>query len=197
MPTRWWTGHEVAAAAERLVPGSVAKADHVSCYFHVEKMLEAMEALRTDPETDFRHLTNTCGVDFWDHFEVVYHVQSFDKNQFATLKVECWERDNASLPSVTGVWYGAWMQECETYDLYGITFDGHPDLRRILTDYGFDGHPLRKDFPMTGFVEVRYDDEEKRVRNEPVTLHQEFRKFDFESPWEGMPAVLPGDEKKS
>ena len=146
MPTRWWTGHEVAEAAERLVPGSVAKADDVACYFHVEKMLEAMEALRIGPETDFRHLTNTCGVDFWDHFEVVYHVQSFDLNQFATLKVECWEREAASLPSVVGVWYGAWMQECETYDLFGIRFEGHPNLHRILLWEGFPGWPLRKDF---------------------------------------------------
>ena len=146
MPTRWWTGHEMAEAAERLVPGSVAKSTDAACYLHVEKMLETMEALRVDPETDFLHLTNTCGVDFWDHFEVVYHVQSFDKNQFGTLKVECWEREGAVLPSVTGVWYGAWMQECETYDLFGIKFEGHPNLHRILLWDGFPGWPLRKDF---------------------------------------------------
>jgi NADH-quinone oxidoreductase subunit C len=146
MPTRWWTGLEVAEVAERLVPGSVAKANVVACYFHVEKMCEAMEALRIDPETDFRHLTNLCGVDFWDHFEVVYHVQSFERNQFATLKVECWEREKASLPSVTKVWYGAWMQECEAYDLFGIRFEGHPNLHRILLWEGFPGWPLRKDF---------------------------------------------------
>ena len=146
MPTRWWSGHEMAAAAERLVPGSVASATDAACYLHPARMLEAMEALRTDPETDFRHLTNTCGVDFWDHFEVVYHVQSFDRNQFGTLKIECWERVDAVVPSVTSVWYGAWMQECETYDLYGIKAEGHPNLHRILLWEGFPGWPLRKDF---------------------------------------------------
>jgi NADH-quinone oxidoreductase subunit C len=146
MPTRWLTGHEVAAAAERLVPGSVQKSTDVACYLKPEKLRETAEALRTDAETDFIHLTDLCGVDYWDHFEVVYHVQSFDKNQFATLKVEAWERDNAEVPSVVPVWHGAWMQECEAYDLLGIRFEGNTRLHRILLWEGFPGWPLRKDF---------------------------------------------------
>jgi NADH-quinone oxidoreductase subunit C len=146
MPTRWLTGHEVAAAAERLVPGSVAKTDEVACYFVADKLVEAFTALRDDEEMDFKHLTNTCGVDFWSHFEVVYHVQSFDKNQFATLKLEVQGRDKPVAPSAVPVWHGAWMQECETYDLFGIVFQGHPNLHRILLWDGYPGWPLRKDF---------------------------------------------------
>ncbi|MBN9270026.1 MAG: NADH-quinone oxidoreductase subunit C, partial [Mesorhizobium sp.] len=124
---------------------------------------------------------------------VVYHLLSPTQNLRVRLKVHADEE--TVVPSVTGVWPGADWYERETYDLYGVLFSGHPDLRRLLTDYGFDGHPLRKDFPLTGFVEVRYDDEAKRVIYEPVELKQEFRNFDFLSPWEGTDYVLPGDEK--
>jgi NADH-quinone oxidoreductase subunit C len=144
--TREWTGPETAAAAERLVPGSVAKTTPSACYLRAEKLVETMEALRTDSEADFVHLTNLCGVDFWDHLEVVYHVQSFDKNQIACLKVEAWDREKPVVPSVVPVWHGAWMQECEAYDLFGIRFEGHPNLHRILLWEGYPGWPLRKDF---------------------------------------------------
>jgi NADH-quinone oxidoreductase subunit C len=111
------------------------------------------------------------------------------------VRVKVQADEETPIPSATGVYSGALWYEREVYDLYGVLFIGHPDLRRILTDYGFEGHPLRKDFPLTGFVEVRYDDEVKRVIYEPVELKQEFRNFDFLSPWEGTDYVLPGDEK--
>ncbi|TIM75754.1 MAG: NADH-quinone oxidoreductase subunit C, partial [Mesorhizobium sp.] len=126
-------------------------------------------------------------------FDVVYHLLSPKQNIRIRIKVQADEE--TVVPSITGVYPGADWFERETYDLYGVLFSGHPDLRRILTDYGFEGHPLRKDFPLTGFVEVRYDDEAKRVIYEPVELKQEFRNFDFLSPWEGTDYVLPGDEK--
>jgi len=144
--TREWSGEETAAAAERLVPGSVAKTTPGACYLRPEKLVETMEALRTAGDTDFVHLTNLCGVDYWDHLEVVYHVQSFDRNQIACVKVETWDRENAAVPSVVPVWHGAWMQECEAYDLLGIRFEGHPNLHRILLWEGYPGWPLRKDF---------------------------------------------------
>ncbi len=126
-------------------------------------------------------------------FDVVYHFLSPRLNQRVRVKIETDE--TTPVPSIIDVYRGADWYERETYDLYGVLFTGHPDLRRILTDYGFEGHPLRKDFPLTGFVEVRWDDEEKRVKYEPVQLAQEFRNFDFLSPWEGTDYVLPGDEK--
>ncbi len=126
-------------------------------------------------------------------FDVVYHFLSPRLNQRIRLKVQTDEV--TPVPSIIGVFRGADWFERETYDLYGVLFTGHPDMRRILTDYGFEGHPLRKDFPLTGFVEVRWDDEEKRVVYEPVKLNQEFRTFDFLSPWEGTEYLLPGDEK--
>jgi NADH-quinone oxidoreductase subunit C len=126
-------------------------------------------------------------------FDVVYHFLSPRLNQRVRVKAQTDEV--TPVPSIIGVFRGADWFERETYDLYGVLFTGHPDMRRILTDYGFEGHPLRKDFPLTGFVEVRWDDEEKRVVYEPVKLNQEFRTFDFLSPWEGTDYVLPGDEK--
>ena len=146
MPTRWLTGHEAAALTEELAPGSVAKSTDAACYLHPETARATMSALRTAPATDFIHLTNLCGVDFWDHLEVVYHLQSFDKNHFATFKIEVMDRENASAPSMVPVWHGAWMQECEAYDLLGIRFEGHPNLHRILLWEGYPGWPLRKDF---------------------------------------------------
>jgi NADH-quinone oxidoreductase subunit C len=149
-------------------------------------------------EAGFISIVDICGVDYpqrEERFDVVYHLLSPTENLRARLKVATDE--DTPVPSLTELFPGADWYEREAYDLYGILFSGHPDLRRILTDYGFDGHPLRKDFPTTGFVEVRYDEERKRVVYEPVKLPQEFRNFDYLSPWEGTDYVLPGDEKKS
>ena len=152
--------------------------------------------LRDDARLAFVSFVDICGVD-WpsreQRFDVVYHLLSPRQNARIRLKVVTDEM--TPVPSITPVFPGADWFEREAYDLYGILFTGHPDLRRILTDYGFDGHPLRKDFPLTGFVEVRYDDQLRRVVYEPVKLPQEFRNFDFLSPWEGTEYVLPGDEK--
>jgi NADH-quinone oxidoreductase subunit C len=152
--------------------------------------------LRDDPQCLFKVLIDICGVDFPDRprrFEVVYNLLSLKLNQRVRLKVITDEE--TPVPSVIGVWKAAGWFEREAWDLYGIYFSDNPDLRRILTDYGFEGHPLRKDFPLTGYVELRYDPEQKRVVYEPVKLKQEFRSFDFMSPWEGMSHILPGDEK--
>lgn len=159
-------------------------------------IVEVLTLLRDDPRCLFVNFTDICGVDYPardKRFDVVYHLLSPKHNLRVRVKVAT---DEATpVPSATAVFPGADWFERETYDMYGVLFTGHPDLRRLLTDYGFDGHPLRKDFPMTGFVEVRYDDEVKRVVYEPVRLTQEFRNFDFLSPWEGVDYVLPGDEK--
>jgi NADH-quinone oxidoreductase subunit C len=155
-----------------------------------------MTFLRDDPRLQFVNIIDVCGVDYparEKRFDVVYHLMSPRQN--ARIRVKVMTDEAAPVPSITSVFPGADWFEREAYDLYGILFTGHPDLRRLLTDYGFDGHPLRKDFPLTGFVEVRYDDERKRVVYEPVRLAQEFRDFDFLSPWEGTDYVLPGDEK--
>ncbi|WP_377288307.1 NADH-quinone oxidoreductase subunit C [Rhizobium sp. SG2393] len=152
--------------------------------------------LRDDVQCGFVNLVDICGVDYParpDRFDVVYHLLSPRQNLRIRVKVATGEDD--PVPSATAVYPGADWFEREAYDMYGILFTGHPDLRRILTDYGFEGYPLRKDFPTTGYVEVRYDDEAKRVVYEPVELKQEFRNFDFLSPWEGTDYVLPGDEK--
>jgi NADH-quinone oxidoreductase subunit C len=152
--------------------------------------------LRDDPRLGFINIIDICGVDYPERekrFDVVYHLLSPRQNMRIRLKVMT---DEATpVPSLTAVYPGADWFEREAYDFYGIRFNGHPDLRRILTDYGFEGYPLRKDFPLTGYVEVRYDDERKRVVYEPVRLAQQFRDFDFLSPWEGTDYALPGDEK--
>ncbi len=144
--TRELVGEELAAHAERLAPGSVAKTTATACYLRPERAIEAFQALRRDSQTDLIHLTNLCGVDFWDHFEVVYHLQSFDRNHIGVFKVETWDREKAVVPSVMPVWFGAWMQECEAYDLLGIHFEGNTRQHRILLWEGFPGHPLRKDW---------------------------------------------------
>jgi NADH-quinone oxidoreductase subunit C len=152
--------------------------------------------LRDDPRCRFVSFVDVCGADYPardERFDVVYHFMSPYLNQRVRVKVST--DDVTPVPSITGVFKGAEWFEREAYDLYGILFSGHGDLRRILTDYGFDGHPLRKDFPTTGFVEVRYDETRKRVVYEPVKLMQEYRSFDYLSPWEGTDYVLPGDEK--
>jgi len=158
------------------------------------RIIEALRWLRDDGAAQFVSIIDISGADYPERekrFDVVYHLLSPKLNRRVRLKVATDE--DTPVASATAVYPGADWYEREIYDLFGVMFDGHPDLRRILTDYGFDGHPLRKDFPMTGFVEMRYDDGEKRVRYEPVRLSQEFRQFDFLSPWEGAP--LPGDEK--
>jgi NADH-quinone oxidoreductase subunit C len=155
-----------------------------------------VEFLRDDPRLQFVSIVDVCGVDWPERarrFDVVYHFLSPRQN--ARIRVKVQTDEATPVPSITSVFPGADWFEREAYDLYGIVFTGHPDLRRLLTDYGFDGYPLRKDFPLTGFVEVRYDDERKRVVYERVRLAQEFRDFDFLSPWEGTEYVLPGDEK--
>ena len=149
-----------------------------------------------DTACQFINFIDLCGVDYparEKRFDVVVHLLSPKLNQ--RVRVKCMTDEATPVPSISGVFPAANWFEREAYDLYGILFAGHPELRRILTDYGFDGHPLRKDFPMSGFVEVRYDDAQKRVVNEPVKLNQEFRNFDFLSPWEAAEYVLPGDEK--
>jgi NADH-quinone oxidoreductase subunit C len=163
-----------------------------------ESIVDLVKYLRDDPELQFVSFIDLCGVDYperEERFEVVYHLLSPRKNVRIRVKVSTDE--TTPVPSITGVYAGADWFEREAWDMYGILFTGHPDLRRLLTDYGFDGHPQRRDFPLTGYVEVRYDDELKRVVYEPVELRQEFRNFDFLSPWEGTDYVLPGDEKKS
>ena len=159
-------------------------------------IVAVMKFLRDDSRCQFWNIVDITALD-WPgrdlRFDVVYHLLSPKQNLRIRVKVATDE--STAVPSIIEIFPGADWFERETYDLYGIVFDGHPDMRRILTDYGFEGHPLRKDFPLTGFVEVRYDDELKRVVYEPVRLNQEFRNFDFLSPWEGTDYVLPGDEK--
>jgi NADH-quinone oxidoreductase subunit C len=161
-------------------------------------IVKVLTFLRDDANCLFKQLMDLCGVD-WpqdeQRFEVVYNLLSLKHNQRVRVKVRTDE--DTPVPSVTSVFKSAGWPERECWDMYGVMFSEHPDLRRLLTDYGFEGHPLRKDFPLTGYVEVRYDDERKRVVYEPVRLTQEFRTFDFLSPWEGPGGVLPGDEKAS
>jgi NADH-quinone oxidoreductase subunit C len=159
-------------------------------------IVDVLTFLKNDVQCQFVSIIDICGVDYPGRarrFDVVYHLLSPRQNQ--RIRVRVITDEDTPVPSATAVFPGADWFEREAYDLYGILFTGHPDLRRILTDYGFEGHPLRKDFPLTGYVEVRYDDELKKVVYEPVELKQEFRNFDFLSPWEGTDYVLPGDEK--
>ncbi len=165
---------------------------------HVEpaNIIDVLTFLRDDAECKFVCFIDICGADYpvrEMRFDVVYHLLSPYKNTRIRVKIQADEE--TQVPSAISVFPAANWYERETFDLYGILFSGHPDLRRILTDYGFSGHPLRKDFPVTGHVEVRYDDEAKRVVYEPVKLIQEMRQFDYLSPWEGTEYVLPGDEK--
>jgi NADH-quinone oxidoreductase subunit C len=157
-------------------------------------ILKVMAHLRDG--ADFKILVDLCGNDWPQRakrFDVVYHLLSLTRN--ARVRVKAQMGEGESIPSIISLYPAAGWFERETFDMYGVPFEGHPDLRRILTDYGFSGYPLRKDFPLTGFVELRYDDELKRVVYQPVQLVQEFRDFDFMSPWEGAPHILPGDEK--
>lgn len=169
--------------------------DEVVAEAERELLVELMTVLRDDPRFAFAQCMDICGVDWPDRrerFDVVYNLLSVALNQ--RLRVIVTTDETTSVPSVCTVWPSATWWERECWDLYGILFSGQPDLRRILTDYGFEGHPLRKDFPLTGYVEVRYDEDRKQVVYEPVKLTQEWRSFDFISPWEGV-LTLPGDEK--
>lgn len=160
-----------------------------------ERIVEIMAKLKQAPYR-FHQLIDICGVDYpqrAQRFDVVYHLLSLTQN--IRLRVKVQTDEVLPVPSIRSVYPNADWYEREAFDMYGMLFSNHPDLRRLLTDYGFQGHPLRKDFPMTGHVEVRYDEEQKRVIYEPVKLTQEYRKFDFLSPWEGAQYVLPGDEK--
>ncbi|MCB1517014.1 MAG: NADH-quinone oxidoreductase subunit C [Hyphomicrobiaceae bacterium] len=161
-----------------------------------DEIVEVIRTLHDDSQFRFISLTDVCGADYpeeEERFEIVYHLLSPTLNQRIRVKVKTDEE--TPVASITDVFPGVNWYEREAFDFFGVTFAGHPDMRRILTDYGFDGHPLRKDFPVSGYVELRYDEERKRVVYEPVNLAQEFRTFDNMSPWEGPDYVLPGDEK--
>jgi NADH-quinone oxidoreductase subunit C len=189
-------GERIAADLKGRVTSFAVALDELTLTAEARAIVEVLTYLRDDPECRFVCFIDICGVDYPERekrFDVVYHLLSPYKNQRIRVKVEAGEQD--AVPSVIDVFPAADWYERETYDLYGVLFAGHPDLRRILTDYGFSGHPLRKDFPLTGHVEVRYDDEQKRVVYEKVKLTQEFRTFDYLSPWEGTEYLLPGDEK--
>ena len=188
-------GDEIVASLPGAAIAAHIRVNELTLEAEAARIREGLTFLRDDPRCQFICFTDLCGADYPERekrFDVVYQLLSPKKNLRIRVKVQT---DEATpVPSVVSVFPAADWCERETYDLFGVLFDGHPDLRRILTDYGFEGHPLRKDFPMTGFVEVRYDDQEKRVLYEPVRLNQEFRQFDFLSPWEGRER-LPGDEK--
>jgi NADH-quinone oxidoreductase subunit C len=189
-------GRIVVEALSPAVAGYAIAHRELTVSAQAPEIVSVMRFLRDDPRCLFWNIIDITAVD-WPgrerRFDVVYHLLSPKHNFRIRVKAETDEA--VPLPSIIEVFPGADWFERETYDLYGIAFAGHPDMRRLLTDYGFDGHPLRKDFPLTGFVEVRYDDEAKRVVYAPVRLAQEFRNFDFLSPWEGTEYPLPGDEK--
>ncbi|EME69855.1 NADH dehydrogenase subunit C [Paramagnetospirillum caucaseum] len=189
-------GEYIAQALPQDVLGTeVNRVGELSLTVKAASIVKVLSFLKDDSGCLFKQLVDVCGVD-WpgreQRFDVVYHLLSMKHNQRVRVKVATDEE--TAVPSVTGVFNSAGWFERETWDMFGVLFSDHPDLRRILTDYGFEGHPLRKDFPLTGYVEMRYDDETKRVIYEPVKLTQDFRSFDFLSPWEG-PGMLPGDEK--
>ncbi|HUL87515.1 MAG TPA: NADH-quinone oxidoreductase subunit C [Pseudolabrys sp.] len=189
-------GQTIKNALSASIIGHAVARGELTVIAKAADVIKVATFLRDDPACQFINIIDVTAVD-WpsreQRFDVVYHLLSPRLNQRVRLKVATDE--TTPVPSLINVFRGADWFERETYDLYGVLFTGHPDMRRILTDYGFEGHPLRKDFPLTGFVEVRYDDEQKRVVYDKVTLAQEFRTFDFLSPWEGTKYVLPGDEK--
>ena len=191
-------GQTIREALPRAVVGHAVAQGELTVAVNAADIVAVVRFLRDDPRCQFISIIDVTAVD-WParekRFDVVYHFLSPKLNRRIRIKAET---DEATpVPSIIEVFPGSDWFEREVYDLYGVLITGHPDMRRLLTDYGFEGHPLRKDFPMTGFVEVRYDDEQKRVVYDRVRLNQEFRNFDFLSPWEGTDYVLPGDEKKS
>jgi len=189
-------GQTIVAALPGAALGHAVAFNQLTVSVDLSRIVDIARTLRDDPRFRFVNIIDVTAVDYpsrENRFDVVYHLMSPTLN--ARLRLVGEASETTQVPSIISVFPGADWFERETYDLYGVIFTGHPDMRRLLTDYGFDGHPLRKDFPLTGFVEVRYDDQEKRVLYEPVRLNQEFRKFDFLSPWEGADYPLPGDEK--
>ncbi len=196
------TLEELASHIDAKLPGAILQRTialgELTLVVAPADIVRVLTALRDDRQCLLEVLIDICGVDYPERakrFDVVYHLLSPRWNQ--RIRVKCETDEDTAVPSAVGVFPAANWFEREAYDMYGILFSGHPDLRRLLTDYGFQGHPLRKDFPLTGYVEVRYDDAQKRVVYEPVKLTQEFRSFDFMSPWEGVEYVIPGDEKAS
>jgi len=189
-------GDYIAAALPNdVLETEVNRVGELTVLVRTPSIVKVLTFLRDDTTCLFKQLVDVCGVDYPGRelrFDVVYHLLSMKHNQRVRVKVHTDE--DTAVPSVTGVFSSAGWFERETWDMYGVVFSDHPDLRRILTDYGFEGHPLRKDFPLTGYVELRYDEEQKRCVYEPVKLTQDFRNFDFLSPWEGQ-GPLPGDEK--
>ena len=189
-------GQTIVGALPGAVSSYTVEKGELSIAAEPAEIVRVLTHLRDDPECAFVSFIDLTAVD-WpgraQRFDVVYHLLSPTHNRRIRVKIEVGE--TTPVPSATDVFPGANWFEREAYDLYGVLFTGHPDMRRLLTDYGFEGYPLRKDFPLTGFVEVRWDDEEKRVAYHPVQLAQEFRSFDFLSPWEGPDYPLPGDEK--
>jgi len=189
-------GRLIVDVLENEVLGFRVAAGELTATARADKIVNILTTLRDDSNFKFVQLTDICGVDYPERlkrFEVVYHLLSLKHNMRVRVKVEA--DDETPVPSVVEVYPAAGWYEREVWDMYGVMFDGNPDLRRILTDYGFQGHPQRKDFPLTGYIELRYSEEERRVVYEPVKLQQEFRDFDFMSPWEGAKYILPGDEK--
>lgn len=189
-------GENIASTLENEVKGYSVAFGELTLEVRADQIVKVLTFLRDDSQCKFAQLTDICGVDYPERtkrFDVVYHLLSMINNMRIRVKVRTDEE--TPVPSVVGVFPAAGWYERETWDMYGVMFNDHPDLRRLLTDYGFQGFPLRKDFPLTGYVELRYSEEEKRVVYEPVQLQQEFRDFDFMSPWEGAKYILPGDEK--
>lgn len=185
-------GEHISSEMEQVVLDASIANEELTITAHAEHVHQLMTFLRDDPTCRFSQLIDICGVDYPDRskrFDVVYHLLSLHQNQRVRVKVQTDEV--TAVPSITDVFKVANWFEREAFDMFGIRFDGHPDLRRLLTDYGFSGHPLRKDFPLTGHVELRYDDDVKRCVYEPVNLVQEFRNFDFLSPWEGPEYETP------
>ena len=186
-------GQAIQANSAGAIHGFKVEYGELTLLAQRERICEVLTRLRDDPDCRFHQLVDICGADYPERerrFDVVYHLLSMIKNHRIRVKIQTDE--DTPVPTATQVFAAADWFEREAFDMYGIFFDGHPDLRRLLTDYGFHGYPLRKDFPMTGYVECRYDDELKRVVYEPVKLTQEFRQFDFLSPWEGARDALPG-----
>jgi NADH-quinone oxidoreductase subunit C len=191
-------GSYVTSALPSAVLSATVKGGELTVRVHRAAIVKVLTLLRDDTNCQFTQLVDLAGVDYPDsdeRFEIVYHLLSMRQNQ--RIRVKLTTDEETPVPSVCTVFPCASWMEREVWDLYGVFFSDHPDLRRILTDYGFDGHPLRKDFPLTGYVEMRYDEDQKRVVYEPVKLTQDFRNFDFLSPWEGLQQALPGDEKAS
>ncbi len=189
-------GEFIASSLSHEILDTEIKLEELVISVRRNAIVKVITFLRDDANCRFKQVIDICGVDYperEERFEVVYNLLSLIHNLRIRIKVKVGEGE--TVPSICSVFRSANWWEREVWDLFGIPFSDHPDLRRILTDYGFEGHPLRKDFPLTGYVEVRYDDEKKRVVYEPVSLTQDFRSFDFLSPWEGVQPVLPGDEK--